>query len=101
MRAESGDIWVVNATWTQDDKILFRDQRFTPEQFRQLLGQQDGVTTNTPISILTEPGATVPPGVWQDFWDAGYKSCRFLSLPKKYWRWWRKTHAQPSLSPRV
>ena len=95
LRTESGVIWVVNGTWTKEGRIIFRDQRFTPEQFRQMLAEQEGVTTNTPISILTEPGAAVPPAVSQDFRDAGYKSCRFLSLPKRYWRWWREKHAQP------
>jgi hypothetical protein len=94
LRAESGVIWVVNATWTEENKVIFRDKQFTPEQFRQMLSAQEGITTNTPISILQEPGVTAPAIEWQRFEEAGYKYTRFLSLPKRYWRWWRKTHAQ-------
>jgi hypothetical protein len=92
MRAKSGDIWVVNGTWTHSDKILFRDQRFMTDTFIQMLGEQ-GISTNTPVSILQEPGVTMPPAEVSKFWQAGYL-CRSLSLPKRYWKWWRRTHAQ-------
>ena len=96
LRAESGVIWVVNGTWTHDGKIVFRDQRFTTDQFIEMLTRQDGITTNTPISILQEPGAAIPSAEAGKFFGAGYRYFRPLSLPKKYWPWWRKTHAQQS-----
>jgi len=95
LRTESGIIWVVNGTWTKDNKVIFRDQQLTPERFRQMLLKQEGVTTNTPISILQEPGVTAPAIEWQRFQEAGYKHTSFLSLPKRYWKWWRQKHPQP------
>ena len=94
LRDKNGVVWVVNGTWTQDGKILFRDQRYTPEQFRQMLAEA-GIPKQTPISILQEPRAEFPPNECGKFLSEGYKSFRVLSLPKKYWRWWRMAHGQP------
>ena len=96
LRAESGVIWVVNGTWTQGGKILFRDQQYTTDDFIQMLATQQGVSTNTPISILQEPGTVMPCAEAGKFYSAGYRNFRSLSLPQKYWRWWRRTHAQPA-----
>ena len=87
-RSSNGYIWVVNGTWTKDGKIIFQDRRFTTEQFIQMLTSQEGITTNTPISILKEPEAAMPVDEVYKFIKAGY-SPRFipLSIPKKYWKW--------------
>src|SRR5580692_2984616 len=84
LRAESGTIWVVNGTWTANGSIIFQNRQFSPEQFRKMLTER-GISTNTPISILQEPGVTAPGIEWQRFYEAGYKYTRFLSLPKRYW----------------
>ncbi len=93
LRVESGIIWVVNGTWTHDGKILFRDQRFTTDQFIEMLGEQR-IDTNTPISILQEPGVFMPESEHSKFWQAGYL-LRTLSLPKRDWKWWREKLTQP------
>jgi hypothetical protein len=86
LRTESGVIWEVNATWTANGCILFQNQRFTPEQFRKMLIHR-GISKNTPISILQEPGVMAPGIEWQRFYDAGYKSTRFSVVPAVLW--WR------------